>query len=84
MKRQIEIIAPKAILTLGGPAAKLLLNTTTGVTRLRGQWHSYDDVDPPVPVMPTFHPAFLLRAYTPENRRLVWSDLQKVMERLGL
>ncbi|MEM9417671.1 MAG: uracil-DNA glycosylase [Planctomycetota bacterium] len=84
LKRQIEIIAPKAILTLGGPAAKYLLDTTTGVTRLRGNWHTYNDADPPIPVMPTFHPAYLLRSYTPENRRTVWGDLQKVMERLGL
>ncbi|MEM1109008.1 MAG: uracil-DNA glycosylase [Planctomycetota bacterium] len=84
LKRQIEIIAPKVILTLGGPAAKLLLDTKEGVTRLRGNWHQYNLVDPPVAVMPTFHPAFLLRSYTPENRRKVWDDLQQVMEQLGL
>lgn len=84
LQRQIEIIAPEVILTLGGPAAKLLLDTKEGVTRLRGRWHRYTAVDPPVAVMPTFHPAFLLRSYTPDNRRKVWEDLQQVMERLGL
>ena len=82
LRRQIEIIRPRAIVTLGGPAAKMLLNTKIGITRLRGTWHTYDGLaphGPPIPLMPTFHPAYLLRAYTPDNRKTVWSDLQKVM-----
>lgn len=79
---QIRIIQPRVIVTLGGPATKLMLNTTTGITRLRGIWAEY--VDPSgevrVPVMPTFHPAYLLRNYTPETRKQVWSDLQAVMQ----
>ena len=86
LAEQIRIIEPKAIVTLGGPATKLLLNTTLGITRLRGVWSQY--IDPitgrETPVMPTFHPAYLLRAYTPENRKLVWSDMQAVMQKLGL
>ena len=82
LRRQIETIRPKAIITLGGPAAKLVLNVDQGITRIRGMWHQYDAVDPPVPVMPTFHPAYLLRQYTKENRGKVWSDLQAVMKRL--
>lgn len=70
--RQIEAIAPKVIVTLGAPAARLLLDTKVGITRLRGTWHAFGDI----PVMPTFHPAYLLRAYTPENRRRVWEDLK--------
>ena len=87
LRRQIQIIGPEVIITLGGPAAKLLLNTTEGITRIRGGWFNYDGLlpdGPVIPVMPTFHPAYLLRAYTTDNRTKVWSDLQQVMQRLGL
>jgi len=82
LRRQIEIVPPAVIVTVGGPASKMVLNTDTGITRLRGTWYRYDAVDPPIPVMPTFHPAYLLRSYTRENRQKVWSDLQQVIERL--
>jgi uracil-DNA glycosylase family 4 len=75
---QIAAIRPRVIVALGSPAAKTLLNTRVGITRLRGTWHSYAGV----PVMPTFHPAYLLRAYTPENRRKVWEDLKAARARL--
>ena len=75
---QIAAIRPKVIVALGSPSAKLLLNTKVGITRLRGIWHSYGGI----PVMPTFHPAYLLRAYTPENRRKVWEDLKAARARL--
>jgi DNA polymerase len=84
LRQQIEVIRPRVILTVGGPAAKLLLGSTEGITRLRGTWHTYDQVQPEIPVMPTFHPAYLLRSYTKENRQKVWSDLQQVMQRLGM
>ena len=87
LRRQIQIIGPEVIITLGGPAAKLVLNTTEGITRIRGGWFNYDGLlpdGPVIPVMPTFHPAYLLRAYTTDNRKKVWSDLQQVMQRLGL
>ncbi len=77
---QIELIAPEVIVVLGNAATKALLGTKVGITRLRGHWQAFDDI----PVMPTFHPSYLLRQYTPDNRRKVWSDLQAVMERLGL
>jgi len=80
LRRQIEIIAPEVIVVMGNAAAKVLLETRTGITRLRGQWHEVWGI----PVMPTFHPAYVLRQYTPDNRRKVWSDLQAVMEHLGL
>lgn len=76
--RQIEAIGPRVIVTLGSPATRLLLDTRTGITRLRGNWHEFRGV----PVMPTFHPAYLLRAYTPENRRKVWEDLKAARSRL--
>lgn len=71
--RQIELIAPRLIVALGGFAAKTLIGTETGITRLRGKWHEYQGV----PLMPTFHPAYLLR--NPEGKRPVWNDLQAVM-----
>src|SRR6185295_3488702 len=64
---QIELIGPKAIVALGAPASKTLLKTTQGITALRGRWFTYNGI----PVMPTFHPAFVLRSYTEENRRAV-------------
>ena len=75
---QIAAIRPRVIVTLGSPATKLLLNTKVGITRLRGSWHSYCGI----PVMPTFHPAYLLRAYTQENRRKVWEDLKAARARM--
>lgn len=79
LAEQIRIIRPKALVGLGGPASKWLLRTSTGVTRLRGQWAAYEDGTLQFPVMPTFHPAYLLRNYTPDTRRKVWSDMQQVM-----
>ncbi len=69
---QIEAIRPRVIVALGAPAAKTLLGTRAGITQIRGTWGSFRGI----PVMPTFHPAYLLRAYTPENRRTVWEDLK--------
>ena len=87
LRRQIETVQPVAIVTLGSPATKLILKTDQGITSLRGTWHTLQHIGTPdatraIAVMPTFHPAYLLRAYTPENRKKVWSDLQKVMEYL--
>ncbi len=82
LRRQIEIVRPRVIVAVGGPASKMLLQTDVGITRLRGTWHTYDAITPTIPVMPTFHPAYLLRSYTRENRLKVWSDLQQVMERV--
>jgi DNA polymerase len=76
--QQIEAVRPRVIVALGAPAARLLLNTTAGITRMRGQWYECRGI----PVMPTFHPAYLLRAYTLENRRKVFEDLQAVRARL--
>ena len=83
LAQQIRIIRPSVIVALGGPSSKFLLGTTTGITRLRGIWGTYTDGEITVSVMPTYHPAYLLRQYTQENRRLVWSDLQAVLTRLA-
>lgn len=85
LRRQIQTIRPKVIVTLGAPATRTILKTRQGITRIRGTWHQYDDVASrigPIPVMPTFHPAYLLRAYTLENRGKVWSDMQAVMAKV--
>ncbi|MBK7947963.1 MAG: uracil-DNA glycosylase [Deltaproteobacteria bacterium] len=74
---QITAVAPKVIVTLGKPAASLLLDREIPITRLRGTWHEYRGI----PLMPTLHPAFVLRQYTPENRRAVWQDLKAALER---
>jgi DNA polymerase len=84
LAEQIQIIGPAVIVALGGPSAKFLLQTSVGITRLRGAWASYTDPSGRrVPVMPTFHPAYLLRNYTPETRRQMWSDMQAVIARLN-
>jgi uracil-DNA glycosylase family 4 len=82
LTEQIRIIQPHVIVALGGPSTKYLLKTETGITRLRGQWGVFEEAGLRVPVMPTFHPAFLLRQYTMENRQKVWSDMQAVLEKL--
>ncbi len=77
LEKQIEAIRPRVIVTLGGPATKTLLSTKIGITRMRGTWQSYCGI----PVMPTFHPAYLLRNYTKETRTQVWEDLQAARDR---
>lgn len=83
LAEQIRIIRPQVLVALGGPASKCLLRTTLGITRLRGSWGVYADGGLAIPLMPTFHPAYLLRQYTRENREMVWSDMQAVLARLA-
>lgn len=84
---QLLAIGPKAIVTLGGPACKLLLDDSRGITRVRGVWQAWappqDAQRDPIPVMPTYHPAYVLRNYTLKIRGEVWSDLKAVLERIG-
>lgn len=72
--RQVKAVAPKVIVALGTFAAQTLLATKEPISRLRGKFHDYHGI----PLMPTFHPAFLLRS--PEKKREAWSDLQQVMK----
>src|SRR5207249_6696341 len=65
---QIDIIQPKVIVALGGVAIEGLLGKTVGITRLRGQWQTYRDI----PLMPTYHPAYLLRNQALSEKRKVW------------
>ena len=76
--RQIESIRPAVIVALGSPATKTLLETKAGITSLRGRWGAFRGI----PVMPTFHPAYLLRSYTSENRRMVFEDLKAARARI--
>ena len=76
--RQVGIIAPEAIVCLGSVATQNLLGTEEKITKLRGHFTSWQGI----PVMPTYHPAFLLR--NPNMKKPVWEDMQKVMGLLGL
>jgi DNA polymerase len=86
LQRQIEVINPEIIVALGAHAARTLLNTTKSIGQLRGQFQEYyaGINRPPVKLMATYHPAYLLRNYSQENRRRVWEDMQKVLTELGL
>jgi DNA polymerase len=75
LAQQIQVIQPAVIVTLGKPAAHLLLKTSASMASLRGIWQDYSGI----PVMPTYHPAYLLR--DPSKKRDVWADLQQVMKR---
>ena len=77
LKQQLALIQPELIVTLGRFAAQELLKTKTPIGKLRGQWHEYEGI----PLMPTFHPAYLLR--NPSGKRPVWEDMQQVMQRLN-
>ena len=75
LERQLEAIRPKAICVLGGTAAKYLLKPTQGITKIRGQWHAWRGI----PVMPTYHPSFLLRPYAQDKKREAWLDLRAAL-----
>lgn len=76
LARQLAAIRPRVIVTLGRFAAQVLLKDQEAISRLRGQWHVYEGI----PLMPTYHPAYLLR--NPASKREVWEDLKLVMSRL--
>ncbi len=81
LEKQIDIIQPKAMVALGATAIEGLLGKTLiGVTRLRGQWQSYRGI----PLMPTYHPAYVLRNQAMSVKREVWEDMLKVMEKLAM
>jgi DNA polymerase len=77
LRAQLAAIRPRVIVALGKFAAQTLLRDTTPISRLRGRWFTYEGVR----LMPTFHPAYLLRS--PEEKRKAWDDLQLVMKELG-
>lgn len=73
--RQLSALRPRAICALGSTAAKALLGTKDGVTKLRGKWHKWRDI----PVMVTYHPSYLLRPYNQNAKREAWEDLKLVL-----
>ncbi|MEW6440736.1 MAG: uracil-DNA glycosylase [bacterium] len=78
LERQIEAVRPKVIVTLGHSATCRLLGVRLPMHQLRGRWHSYKDI----PVMPTFHPSYVLRYYTVSVRKQVWEDVREVKRML--
>ena len=85
LRRHIELARPGLIILLGAVAARHVLGQTEGIMRLRGRWQEYRVGDRMVPLMPTLHPAYLLRQ--PAHKKLAWRDLQAIrdkMRQLGL
>lgn len=76
LRRQIELVKPRVLIALGKVAAQALLGVNTPITRLRGQWHRTQGI----PLMATFHPAYLLR--NPADKRLAWEDIKLVLKEL--
>jgi DNA polymerase len=74
--RQLEAIGPKFICALGGPAAQTLLQTKEPISRLRGRFHDYHGI----PLLPTFHPAYLLR--NPNEKKTVWEDMKLLLRHM--
>ena len=80
LMRQLEIVRPRVIVTLGRPSSQHMLQSKLSMSRLRGQWQQWRGIK----LMPTYHPAYVLRQYTYETRSAVWGDLKQVMAELGL
>jgi DNA polymerase len=80
LHEQIDLIRPKVIVALGATAAEGLLGKTLGITKLRGTWKTYRGT----PLMPTYHPAYLLRTQAMSDKRKVWEDMLAVMEKLEM
>lgn len=78
LEQQLKIIRPKVICTLGRVAGQSLTGKEFSIRSERGKWYTHKDI----PLMPTFHPAYLLR--NPSAKRQVWEDIQKIMRRLGM
>jgi len=83
VERHIELVSPDVLLLVGGASAKTLLARSEGITKLRGRWFQYESagMSRPIPALPTYHPAFLLRQ--PAQKREAWRDLLLLSERLG-
>jgi uracil-DNA glycosylase len=84
--QQLDIIQPEMIVALGAHAARTLLGSPATIGQLRGRVHQYQShpLAKPIRLVATYHPAYLLRSYSPENRQRVWSDMQMVLKELGL
>ncbi len=80
LHEQIDLIQPKVLVALGATAVEGLLGKTMGITKLRGNWQTYRGT----PLMPTYHPAYLLRNQAMSQKRIVWEDMLQVMEKLEM
>ena len=80
LHEQIDLIRPKVIVALGATAVEGLLGKTVGITKLRGHWQTYRGT----PLMPTYHPAYLLRNQSLSEKRRVWEDMLAAMEKLEM
>ena len=80
LHEQIDLVRPQLIVALGATAVEGLLGKTIGITKLRGQWRTYRGI----PLMPTYHPAYLLHNQSLSEKRRVWEDMLQVMAKLGL
>jgi DNA polymerase len=80
LHEQIDLIRPKVLVALGATAVEGLLGPTVGITKLRGNWRTYRGI----PLMPTYHPAYLLRNQALSEKRRVWEDMLQVMEKLAM
>ncbi len=78
LHEQIDLIQPKVLVALGGTAVEGLLGKTVGITKLRGTWKTYRNI----PLMPTYHPSYLLRNQALSEKRKVWEDMLAVMDKL--
>ena len=80
LHEQIDLIRPGVLVALGGTAVEGLLGKTAGIMKLRGHWQTYRGI----PLMPTYHPAYVLRNQALSEKRKVWEDMMLVMEKLGM
>ncbi len=81
--RHIELVAPAILVPVGGPATEALLRRGEGISKSHGRWYDYQTpgLGAPIPAMPMFHPAFLLRS--PAQKRAAWRDLLNLEQKLG-
>jgi DNA polymerase len=79
LEGQLRALAPEVIVTLGRPATSALLGRSVSITQVRGRWQQWRET----PLMPTFHPAYVLRNYSRQTRQQVWDDLRAVHARLA-
>ncbi|MBA4749936.1 MAG: uracil-DNA glycosylase [Alphaproteobacteria bacterium] len=82
IERHIELVKPKFLVLLGGTSAKTLLREKDGILKVRGKWRAYTSpgLDRPIPCLPLYHPAYLLRS--PGQKKTVWLDLLRLKEAL--
>jgi len=82
IRRQIELVDPDVLVTLGNPSTQALLGTSEGIMRTRGKWRDYDTGKRTIRAIATFHPAYLLRS--PSYKRLSWQDLRAIAKVLAV